>query len=156
MKATTLFFCGCMLIAAGCSKPEIEKNEKLPRWDLILQQGNVLSTSFTFARPETGDVVCRYQIIGEDSVREYPVSGNTVLFTSVQLHDYLIVVHGTNPVKKAVAQMTIPIPKNTHSMRLTQPTYVNPTKEERTVWSRVWYAADESEVAGVRVSIVVQ
>ena len=90
MKSATLFLCGCMVIAAGCSKEE----GKLPRWDLILQQGNVLSTSLTFARPKTEDVVCRYQIIGEDSVREYPVSGNTVLFTTVTLHDYLIVVHG--------------------------------------------------------------
>ena len=157
MRSIALLLCACMTIAGGCSKPATAENDDLPRWDIVLQQGNVLSTSLTFERPASGSVVCRYDIVGEDAVREYPVPGNTVLFTTVTLHDRLVVVHGADPLSRdSVAQMTIALPSGTEAMRSAGPAYVNPTRDEQTIWTQTWHAEDGTELAGVKVSIVVK
>ena len=131
-----VFAAGLMLSGCDSNSGTYEKD---PEVEALLNQGPVSAWRIPIIGGDQGPVVCRYIVTGAEEPREYPVSGDSLILTTVDQDGTLTIVH-TDPGDEGVAasitfKVEHPLPGD---VRVEGPHIIRPSDGSQTVWKKTW------------------
>ena len=137
-RALSLGVLGAWLMLNGCdNRTESSANERTV--ETLLRQGPVSAWRIPISGSDQGPIVCRYVVTGEQEPREYSVSGDSLILTTVDEDGTLTVVH-TDPGNESMARSITfkiqhPLPGD---VRLEGPNIITLGGGRQTVWKKTW------------------
>ncbi len=130
------------LMLSGCdSSPEASGQD--PKVETLLNQGPVSAWRIPIVGGDQGPIVCRYVVTGAEEPREYPVSGDSLLLTTVDQDGILTIVHTDRGSEGMATSVTFriqhPLPGD---VRVEGPYIIAPSDGDQTVWQKTWEAPE--------------